>query len=95
MAHFVVERYLPGMSEEALRGELARLDAATAGTAVRYVGSTILVEDEACFCYFEAPSAAAVADVNGRAGVAHDRIIAAVPVAPSAARCAEIGQVCT
>jgi Protein of unknown function (DUF4242) len=83
MAHFVVERYLPGMSEEALRRELARLNAATAGTAVRNVGSTILAEDEACFCYFEAPSAAAVAEANGRARVARDRIIAAVPVAPS------------
>jgi Nickel responsive protein SCO4226-like len=82
MAHFMVERYLPGMSEEALRAELARLATATAGTAVRYVGSTILLEDEACFCHFEASSVAAVAEVNGRAGVPVDRIIAALPVVP-------------
>lgn len=82
MAHFVVERYLPGMSEDALRVELARLAEATAGTAVRYMGSTILLADEACFCHFEAPSAAVVGEVNDRARVPVDRIIAAVTVAP-------------
>jgi Nickel responsive protein SCO4226-like len=82
MAHYLVERYLPGMSEEALRSSLERLAPATTGTAVRYIGSTILVEDEACFCHFEAPSAKAVAEVNGRAGLPLDRIVAALPVAP-------------
>lgn len=82
MALFVVERYLPGVSEVELRAALARLPEAAAGTAVRYVGSTILTEDEACFCQFEAPSAAAVAEVNGRAGIVVDRIVAAAAVVP-------------
>jgi hypothetical protein len=83
MAHFLVERYLPGMSEEALRGALARLAPATSGTAVRYICSTILVEDESCFCHFEAPSAAAVAEVNQRANMPLDRIVPALRVVPA------------
>jgi Nickel responsive protein SCO4226-like len=83
MAHFLVERYLPGLSEEALRGDLARLAPATSGTAVRYICSTIVVEDESCLCHFEAPSAAAVAEVNQRANMPLDRIVPALPVAPA------------
>jgi hypothetical protein len=82
VADFLVERYLPGMSEDALRDSLERLVPATAGTAVRYICSTILVEDEACLCHFEAPSAAEVAEVNGRAGVPLDRIVPAQRVKP-------------
>jgi hypothetical protein len=84
MAHYLVERYLPGMSEEALRGALERLAPATIGTAVRYIGSTVIVEDEACLCHFEAPSAEAVAEVNGRAGIPFDRIVPALQVVPAA-----------
>jgi hypothetical protein len=83
MTQFVVERYLPGMSEEALRRALKRLAPATRGTAVRYIGSTILVEDEACFCHFEAPSAAEVAEVNQRAEMPLDRIVPALQVVPA------------
>ena len=59
---FVVERYLPGLSRSDLLNGLSRLEqtAAQHGT-VRYLGSTIVLEDEACFCEFEAPSRAAVA----------------------------------
>jgi Protein of unknown function (DUF4242) len=82
VALFVVERYLPGVSVDELRSALERLPDAAAGTTVRYLGSTILTEDEACLCHFEAPSAAAVVEVNGRAGVDVDRVVAAVPVVP-------------
>jgi hypothetical protein len=82
MAIYLVERYLPGVSDEELRGALERLVEATRGTAVRYIGSTIVVADEACFCHFEAPSATAVAEVNGRAGMTVDRIVEAMPVVP-------------
>jgi hypothetical protein len=37
-------------------------------------------DDEACFYQFEAPSQAAVAETNQRAGVAFDRIVPAVAV---------------
>ena len=45
---------------------------------MRYLGSTIVLGDEACFCQFEGPSEAAVAEVNTRAGLSFDRIVPAV-----------------
>jgi Nickel responsive protein SCO4226-like len=82
---FVVERYLPGLNRSELLRSLERLHAASAelcreGIPVRYLGSTIVPDDEACFCQFEAPSEAAVAEANRRAGLAFDRIVAAVAV---------------
>ena len=84
---FIVERYLPGFNRAELLRSLQRLERVTdelkrEGTPVRYLGSTIVPGDEACCCQFEAPSAADVADVNRRAGLPFDRIVAAEPVAP-------------
>ena len=81
---YVVERYLPGVSRAELERDLERLREVTRGTAVRYLGSTIVLEDEACFCQFDGPSEEAVLDANRRAGLPFDRIVAAVAVAPSA-----------
>jgi hypothetical protein len=81
---YLVERYLPGLDERALRASLARLPATTKGTPVRYLGSMIVPVDEACFCQFDAPSEDAVADANRRAGIPYDRIVAAVAVPPDA-----------
>ena len=83
---FVVERYLPGVAEQALRLSLSRLSVATEelrteGTRVRYLGSTIVPVDEACFCQFEG-SEEAVAEANRRAGVPFARIVAATTVSP-------------
>jgi hypothetical protein len=52
----------------------------TWGTQVEYLGSTIVPDDEACFCQFEAPLEEAVAEANRRAGIPFDRIVAAVAV---------------
>ena len=86
---YVVERYLPGFDQERLVGMLGNLGRVTQelrdeGTTVRYLGSTIVPGDEACFCQFEGASEAAVAQANERAGVPFDRIVAAVavPVGP-------------
>jgi hypothetical protein len=83
---YVVERYLPGLDQRQLVRQLGKLGKVTAdlrseGTRVHYLGSTIVPGDEACFCQFEAPSEAAVAEVNTRAGVPFDRIVEAVTVA--------------
>ena len=88
---YVVERYLPGVSSSELERALVVLRRTTRemrseGTPVRYLGSTIVPDDEACFCQFEAPSHAAVAEANRRAGVAFDRIVPAVAVSPAARR---------
>ena len=83
---YVVERYLPGLFRSDLLRGLSRLEQveeqADEGPAVRYLGSTIVLRDEACFCRFEAPSSDAVAEVNRQAGVPFDRIVAAVTVKP-------------
>jgi hypothetical protein len=86
---YVVERYVPGLYRSGLLAALARLREATRelrneGAPVRYLGSTIVLEDEACFCQFEGPSEAAVAEANRRAGVPFDRIVAAIAVLPAA-----------
>jgi uncharacterized protein DUF4242 len=79
---FVVERYLPGLSRSDLLRGLCRLEQTVAGERgeVRYLGSTIVLEDEACFCQFEGPSEAAIAEANRRAGLPFDRIVPAVTV---------------
>jgi hypothetical protein len=83
---FVVERYLPGLSRSDLLHGLARLERTQelrgAASGVRYLGSTVVLEDEACFCQFEAPTEAAVAEANRRAGLPFDRIVSAVNVRP-------------
>jgi hypothetical protein len=84
---YVVERYLPGVSSSELKSTLAELRRTTRemrgeGTPVSYLGSTIVPEDEACFCQFEGPSQASVVEANRRAGLAFDRIVPAVAVSP-------------
>jgi hypothetical protein len=86
---YVVERYLPGLPRTELERLLERLSRAareleSEGTPVRYLGSTIVPGDEACFCQFQAPSEQAVAEVNRRADAPFDRIVSGV-IVPSAA----------
>ncbi|HLF69207.1 MAG TPA: nickel-binding protein [Gaiellaceae bacterium] len=88
---YVVERYVPGLSRSDLLVALERLAAATRelqdeGASVRYLGSTIVLLDEACFCQFEGPSEAAVAEVNRRADAPFSRIVSAVAVVPGPGR---------
>jgi Nickel responsive protein SCO4226-like len=86
---YVVERYLPGLSRSDLLRGLLRLEqvseVAERGAEVRYLDSTIVLQDEACFCRFEGPSSDAVAEVNRQAGLPFDRIVPAVTVNPKGA----------
>jgi hypothetical protein len=84
---YVVERYLPGLSRSDLLRGLSELLAGQRGSVdrgagVRYLGSTIVLEDEACYCRFEGPTEAAVAEANRRAGLSFDRIVLVVAVWP-------------
>ena len=76
---YVVERYLPGLVRSDLLLGLSRIEGAL---EVDYLGSTIVLEDEACYCRFEGPSVTAVAEVNRRAGLPFDRIVPAITVKP-------------
>lgn len=85
---YVVERYLPGLSKSELLCSLDRVHRAAKalrreGKSVRYMGSTIILEDEACFCQFVAQSEAVVAEANRRAGARFDRIVPVVVVRPT------------
>jgi hypothetical protein len=83
---YVVERYLPGLLRSGLLRGLSRLqqleDRAEETPPVRYLGSTIVLKDEACFCQFDGPSEAAVAEANRRADLPFNRIVPAVTVKP-------------
>ena len=83
---YVVERYLPDLHRSELLRGLLRLEQASgvaeSGGEVRYLDSTIVLQDEACFCRFEGPSPDAVAEVNRQAGLSFDRIVPAVTVHP-------------
>lgn len=86
---YVVERYLPGLAPSVLVGSLERLEHETVamrgeGINVRYLGSTIIPSDESCLCQFEGPSEAAVSEVNRRADITFDRVVAALAVEPAA-----------
>ena len=56
---------LPGLAR--LEQTLEPLDGGP--PVVRYLGSTIVLGDEACYCQFEGPSQAAVAELNRKAGL--------------------------
>jgi Protein of unknown function (DUF4242) len=85
---YVVERYLPGLSREEVEAALRGLkqtmpELESEGMRVRYLGSTIVPDDESCFCQFEASSEEAVAEANRRAGIPFARIVAGVAVDPA------------
>lgn len=87
MGTYMVERYLPGISEEDLHTAIGRVKAAAAqlqaeGVAVGYLGSTFAPADECCFCLFTGPSQAAVREANERAEFPHARIVPAVRISP-------------
>ena len=79
MGRYLVERYLPGISQEELAAVTERLRTAAAtlvreGETLRYLGSTFVPEEESCFCQFEAASREAVERACKRADVPFARI---------------------
>jgi hypothetical protein len=87
MGTYMVERYLPGITEQELHAAIDRVKAAAEqmqaeGVAVRYLGSTFAPEDQCCFCLFAGPSPAAVQAANQQAEFPHARIVPAVRISP-------------
>jgi Protein of unknown function (DUF4242) len=99
---YLVERYLPGLSEADVRAALRRAEAACAdlravGTDIRYRGSIFLAVEEACFCRFDSDQAEAVTEVNQRADFAFARIspgTAIEPSSPTIPQTAEVSTTC-
>ena len=88
MNAYLVERYLPGLSEAELRTRLERAEAAcaelgAAGVEIRYCGSMFLPLEEACFCRFDSDHPEAVAEVNERARLPFARITRGVAIGPA------------
>lgn len=85
MSAYLVERYLPGLSEADVRSGVSRVPAAcaeltAAGHGVRYVGSIFLPLEEACFCRFDGDRSETVAEVNERAQFAFARVTAGISI---------------
>jgi hypothetical protein len=83
-----VETYVPRSRAREARAAGRRARAAAEqlsheGTAVRYVRTTFLPEDETCFHVFEARSEAAVAEACRRAALGNGRIVAAIEASRS------------
>jgi hypothetical protein len=82
MARYMVERHLPGFTNEQLPAAAGAAKSATAqmteqGTPVRYLRSTFIPAEEKCFCLFEGTSAESVKEANDRAGLPYERIVEA------------------
>jgi hypothetical protein len=83
---FLVEHYWPGVTAEAFGRAADRVRAsaerlAGEGRRIRYLHSTLVPEDEAAFCVFEAESQQVVEEAYARAEVTFERIRAAVETA--------------
>jgi len=82
---FLVERFLPGLDEAALRALGERLEAAGAElrarrVEVRWLGTLALPEEETTFCRFAAGSCEEVRLANELAGAPFERIARALAV---------------
>lgn len=100
MHAYLVERYLPGLSEADVRAALNRAEAAcadlrAAGTEIRYRGSILLTLEEACFCRFDSDRAEAVSEVNRRAELAFARISPGIAIEPSSPTITQTREVST
>jgi hypothetical protein len=83
LPRYLVERFLPGDPEAQLAAVADRASSSAEamrreGIELRYLGSTLIPEDQMCFCLFEAPSAEAVGQANLRAGLTFERILEAL-----------------
>ena len=79
MPCYMVERHLPGITQDQLIAAAGRAKEASArmtqkGTPVRYLRSTFVPADEKCYCLFEGSSKEAVEAAQARAGIPFEHI---------------------
>ena len=88
MEHFIVERFVPGITGESVR--LWRQQIADSITAlqleaeVQYLGSELVSKDETCFCFFDASTPSVIQRVNEHARVPFERILSGEAVGSGA-----------
>lgn len=87
MNAYLVERFLPGVSEAELRAGLERVQAACTelsaeGMPIRYEGSMFLALEETCFCRFRSERADTAVAANERAQLPFARVTPAIVIAP-------------
>jgi hypothetical protein len=84
--NYLVESYASrsgaALDEEVARVRRAARELAAEGVVLRHVRSTFVPEDEICFHVFEAESVAVIDEVGRRAGLAFERVVEAMTVAP-------------
>ena len=89
MTTYLVERYWPGVTIELLFQALQRArrvmeQMAGEGTRVRDISCILIPAEEVVFSLYEGPSAAAVRQLNERAGIPTSRIVEAIVVSNQA-----------
>ncbi len=80
MPKYMVERYLPGITNDQLTAAAGRAKEVTArmteeGTPVRYLRSTYVPGEDKCYCLFDGPSEDAVRQANERAEIPLERVV--------------------
>jgi hypothetical protein len=88
MVAWIVERYVPGATDEEVDEAAARLAAAASelaarGVEIRYLGSTFVAAEEYCICRFESATALDVRLVCEHAAVSYARIVQAQELPPA------------
>jgi hypothetical protein len=96
---FLVEHYWPGITPDNFEAAAQRVRESAAalastGRRIRFLHSTLVPDDDAGFCVFDAESPALVEEAYARAGVPYERVLDALEVAlnsnaPSAMPAAE------
>ena len=89
MGCYVVIRHLPGVTPEVLTGAGLRakscaVEMTEEGTPIQWLRSFFIPETEQTHCYFEAPSAEAVKEINERANIPFLEIHEAQELVPEA-----------
>jgi hypothetical protein len=85
MPKYLVERHLPGLTEDQFAAAASRAKQTTArmteeGTPVRYLRSTFVPGEDKVFCLFEGPTAELILEANDRAQLPYKRVVEAVHI---------------
>jgi hypothetical protein len=88
---YLVEHYWPGVTVEQFQAATGRVHASAlemerGGAAIRLAHSTLVPEDHAAYCVFDAASGTLVEEAYARAGVRFERLVTAFAVPIDEAR---------